>query len=104
MRGRVLTFLWSVNIMPIQFSDEATKQSVESLQRYCIEELDLELSGIQARMLVKFVLKEIAPTAYNAGVAAAEAFLRDRVADLEGTCYEPEFAYWPKAASVRRKR
>ncbi|HET8650573.1 MAG TPA: hypothetical protein VFL95_11060 [Gemmatimonadales bacterium] len=43
-------------------------------------------------------------TAYNAGVAAAESFLRDRLADLEATCYEPEFAYWPKRTSVRRKR
>jgi uncharacterized protein (DUF2164 family) len=55
-------------------------------------------------MLLKFVLAEIAPSAYNAGVAAAEAFLRDRLADLEATCYEPEFAYWPKGASVRRRR
>jgi hypothetical protein len=30
--------------------------------------------------------------------------MRDRVADLEGVCHEPEFAYWPKGPSVRRKR
>jgi len=30
-------------------------------------------------------------------------FLRDRLADLEATCYEPEFVYWPKGSSVRRK-
>lgn len=90
--------------MPIQFSDEAKKQAVESVQRYCTEELDIDLSGIQAAMLFKFILAEIAPTAYNVGVAAAEAFLRDRVADLEATCYETEFAYWPKGASVRRKK
>lgn len=90
--------------MPVEFSDEAKKQAVASLQRYCTEELDFELTGIQSTMLLNFVLKEIAPTAYNAGVAAAEAFLRDRVADLEGTCYEPEFAYWPKAAAMRRKK
>ena len=45
----------------------------------------------------------VGPSAYNAGVADAQAFLRDRVADLEGTCSEPTFAYWPKGASVRRK-
>jgi uncharacterized protein (DUF2164 family) len=90
--------------MPVEFSDQAKKQAIASLQRYCTEELELELTGIQATMLLSFVLKEIAPTAYNAGVAAAEAFLRDRVADLEGTCYEPEFAYWPKGEAVRRKR
>jgi uncharacterized protein (DUF2164 family) len=90
--------------MSIQLSDEAKKQATASLQRYCTEELDVELTGIQATMLLNFVLADIAPSAYNAGVAAAEAFLRDRLGDLEATCYEPEFAYWPKGASVRRKR
>ena len=90
--------------MSIQLSDEATKQATASLQRYCAEELDIELTGIQATMLLNFVLAEIGPSAYNAGVAAAEAFFRDRLSDMEATCYEPEFAYWPKGASVRRKR
>ena len=89
--------------MPVHLSDEAKKQAVESLRRYCAEELEMDLTGIQAAMLLNFIAAEIAPTAYNAGLAAAEAFLRDRVADLEATCYEPEFAYWPKGASVRRK-
>jgi len=90
--------------MGIQLSDEAKKQATASLQRYCTEELDVELTGIQAAMLLNFILAEIAPAAYNAGVAAAEAFLRDRLSDLEATCYEPEFAYRPKGAAVRRKR
>jgi uncharacterized protein (DUF2164 family) len=91
-------------IMAVAFSDEANKQAMASLQRYCRDDLDIELTGIQATMLLNFILAEIAPTAYNAGVAAAEAFLRDRLADLEATCYEPEFAFWPKGATVRRKR
>jgi uncharacterized protein (DUF2164 family) len=90
--------------MSVELSDEAKTQATASLQRYCTEELDVELSGIQATMLLKFILTEIAPSAYNAGVAAAEAFLRDRLADLEATCSEPEFVYWPKGTSVPRKR
>ncbi len=85
--------------MSVQLSAEATKQALASLQRYCTEELEFELNGLQARMLLNFVLKE---SAYNAGVAAAEVFLRDRVADLEGV-HEAEFAYWPVGTSVRRK-
>ena len=46
--------------MSIQLSDEARKQAVPSLQRYYVEELDVELSGIQATMLLNFVLAEIA--------------------------------------------
>jgi uncharacterized protein (DUF2164 family) len=44
-----------------------------------VEELDIELTGIQATMLLNFVLAEIAPSAYNAGVAAAEAFFQGSV-------------------------
>ena len=90
--------------MTIQLSDEAKKQATASLQRYCTEELELELSGVQATALLNFILAEIAPSAYNAGIAAAEAFLRDRLGDVEPSCAEPEFVYWPKGASVRRKR
>lgn len=89
--------------MPIELSRDAEKQALSSLRRFCAEELEADISELQARQLLKFVLQEIAPTAYNAGVAAAEAYLRDRVADLDGVCQVPEFTYWPKGTSVRRK-
>lgn len=89
--------------MPVELSPDAQKQALTSLRRFCVEELEVELNELQSRQLLKFVLAEIAPSAYNAGVAAAEAYLRDRLADLEGVCHEPEFAYWPKGTSVRRK-
>jgi len=41
-----------------------------SLRRYCTDELEIELSDVQIAMLLRFVLKEIAPSAYN-GLAAA---------------------------------
>ena len=89
--------------MTVDLSPDDRKQALASLRRFCADELEMELNELQAGRLLKFVLQEIAPSAYNAGVAAAEAYLRDRVADLEGVCHLPEFAYWPKGASVRRK-
>ena len=89
--------------MEIELSPETEKQALTSLRRYCSEELEVDIGELQARQLLKYVLQEIAPTAFNAGVAAAETYLRDRVADLEGVCHIPEFAYWPKGTSVRRK-
>jgi uncharacterized protein (DUF2164 family) len=89
--------------MTVDLSPDDRKQALASLRRFCADELEMELNELQAGQLLKFVLQEIAPSAYNAGVAAAEAYLRDRVADLEGVCHLPEFAYWPKGASVRRK-
>ena len=89
--------------MTIELSADAEKQALASVRRFFDEELEVEIGDVQARQLLKFFLQEIAPTAYNAGVAAAETYLRDRVADVEGVCSVPEFAYWPKGSSVRRK-
>lgn len=89
--------------MPLTLPDEQQKQALASLGRYATEELDAELSDIQLRGLLAFVLKEIAPSAYNAGIVDAQAFLTDRLADLDATCHEPEFTYWPKGSVVRRK-
>lgn len=88
--------------MPVPLPPEASAQALASLRRFCSDELDLEVSDIQVRMLLDFFLKELAPSAYNAGIHAAEAFLRDRVADLAAV-QEPEFTFWPKGSSVRRK-
>jgi uncharacterized protein (DUF2164 family) len=87
----------------VELSPEDQKQALASLRRYCAAELDDEISDIQAIGLLKFFLAEIAPSVYNRGVVDAQTFLRDRLADLEATCYEPEFTYWPKASATRRK-
>jgi uncharacterized protein (DUF2164 family) len=90
--------------MAVTLNDEAKKQALASITRFCTDELELEANTVQSTLLLKFFLTELGPTIYNTGVADAQAFLRDRLADLEATCYEPEFVYWPKASSVRRKR
>ena len=89
--------------MGIELSSEVRKQALSSIRRYCVENLELEANDIHAIGLLDYFLKELAPIAYNAGVADAQAYLRDRLTDLEGSCYEPPFAYWPKSGTVRRK-
>lgn len=90
--------------MAVTFSAEEQQQALASISRFCDAELELEVSGVQAGLLLKFFLAEIAPSVYNRGVSDSQAFLRDRLADLEASCYEPEFAYWPKSSAVQRKR
>jgi uncharacterized protein (DUF2164 family) len=51
--------------------------------------------------MLEFILKEIGPSIYNGAIADAQTFFRDRVADLDGACTAPEFAYWP-SSTVRR--
>lgn len=90
--------------MPIELPPDARKQALASLRRYCNEQLDLEMAegDLQAVGLLDFFLKEIAPAVYNGAVTDAQVYFRERVADLEGACYQPEFGYWPKAP-IRRK-
>jgi uncharacterized protein (DUF2164 family) len=88
----------------VNLTAEARKQALASLRRYCRQELDLELDEGDLRMigLLDFMLKEIGPSIYNGAVADAGGFLHARLADLEATKFEPEFAYWPKSP-IRRK-
>jgi uncharacterized protein (DUF2164 family) len=89
--------------MAIILTAENKKQALASIKRYCAEAFELDIGDLKAGSLLDFFLKEIGPSVYNAAIADAQVYLRDRVADLEGTCYEAEFAYWPRASSVRRK-
>ena len=89
--------------MPVALSDDTTEKALASIRRYSAEHLDQEMGELQARLLLEFFLKEIAPSVYNAAIADAQTYLRDRVADLEGACYAPEFGYWPKGTSRRSR-
>lgn len=80
--------------MSIELTKEEVAAVIPSLQRYAREELETELSEMRAKFLLEYILKEVGPFAYNRGVADAEAYLRARVEDLPGTCFEPALTYW----------
>lgn len=82
--------------MAIEVSKEAKQRFVESIRRYFAEEMDEEIGDLKASLLLDFCLKEVAPTVYNIAIADAQAYLQDKVADVEGSCYEQEFGYWKK--------
>ena len=87
--------------MPITLSDETRDRAIASIRRYVAEELDQEIGDLKARLILEFFIKEIGASVYNAAIADAQTYLRDRVADLESVCYAPEFAYWPKSTGRR---
>jgi uncharacterized protein (DUF2164 family) len=90
--------------MPITLEKESTAKALSSLRRYCAEEFDLELRELPAQLFLEFILKEIGPSIYNAALGDAQSFLRDRVADLEDACHEPEFPYWDRSGGKRGAR
>ncbi len=81
--------------MPIQLPPDARKQSLASIRRYFAETWEQDIGDLKAGLLLDYILAEIGPSIYNKAIGDAQVYLRDRVADLEGACYEKEFTYWP---------
>jgi uncharacterized protein (DUF2164 family) len=82
--------------MPIELNKQETKEVLASLHKYFGEEFEEELSELRAKFLLDYILKEIAPFAYNRGVKDAEMFFRGKLEDLSGTCFEDGLTYWSK--------
>lgn len=88
--------------MPITLPPDTTKQLLASIKRYLSEQLDEEAGDLKAAMFLEFCLKEIGPSIYNRAIADAQGFFQERVADLDGVCFEQEFAYWTPPAKPKR--
>ena len=82
--------------MAIQLPPDTSKRLRVSIQRYVREELDQEIGDLKADLLLDYVLKEIGPSIYNQAIADAQTYFGQRVADLEGACYERELGYWKR--------
>jgi len=82
--------------MTIRLSKEIEQQATASIQRFFSEHLEQDIGDLKASLLLDFFLRELGPSAYNRGVADAQTRMQGHVADLDGTCHEPEFTYWDK--------
>ncbi len=82
------------NILAISLTKEAKKQAIQSIKKYIAENFEEEIGDLKADLLLDFFLKEIGPTIYNHAISDAQAYLQDKVVDLDGSCYETEFGYW----------
>jgi uncharacterized protein (DUF2164 family) len=86
--------------MAIELTPQETDGAIHSLKKYFAEESGESLGDLRARLLLDYLLHEIAPLAYNRGVQDAEKFFRRHLEDLSATCFEPPFTYW----SAKKKR
>jgi uncharacterized protein (DUF2164 family) len=53
-------------LMAVRLSEDATKEAIASIRRYCGEHLEVEIGDLQAGSLLGYFLKELAPSVYNA--------------------------------------
>ncbi len=82
--------------MTIDLAPETRQRLLRSIQRYFKEQLEEEVGELKSSLLLDYVLREIGPTIYNQAIADAQAYLNERVADLDGVLYRPEFGYWKR--------
>lgn len=90
--------------MTPSFSKEQKAGIVSSIQRFFAENLDSDLSELQAGFLLEYVMREIAPYAYNQGVEDAQKHFTKASEDLSGICFQQALTYWdsPKGATRRK--
>lgn len=69
----------------IAFAPEDKAGLVEALRAYCNDELEAEVSGLQAGFFLDWIAREMGPAFYNQGVLDAKAVLDDRLEEaLDG--------------------
>ena len=82
--------------MMIDISKDIEQRLIESIKQYYEEYMDNEIGDLKARLLLDFCLKEIGPSIYNKAIADAQTIMHEKVDDLDGSCYQPEFSFWKK--------
>jgi uncharacterized protein (DUF2164 family) len=82
--------------MAIKLSKETLKALNESVKRFFAEHMDEEIGDLKASLVLDFCVQEVGPSIYNQAIADAQAHMQERVTDLDGSCFEPEFTYWKK--------
>ncbi len=78
---------------------ETRQRAIISIRSFVTSELELDLSDLQATLLLDHLLADIGPAIYNQAAADARRFVEDRAADLEAALQKAEFP-----VSGRRRR
>ena len=79
--------------MRIRLSRERREVILTSIRQFFTEELDREVSRFQAESILDFFVRELGAPVYNQAVKDAQAYIQEKMLDLEGELYEPEEPY-----------
>lgn len=82
--------------MAITLQQDVEQRLLASIQRYCAEHMDQQVGTLKAKLLLDFCLREIGPSVYNQAIVDAQQEMQQKIAEIDATCYETEFAYWKK--------
>jgi uncharacterized protein (DUF2164 family) len=89
--------------MAITLTADVRKQALASIKQYISVNLEQDIGDLQATLLLDYILTEIAPSVYNQAIQDAQRYFQERASDLEGVCFEREFAYWSERTGRPRR-
>ena len=90
--------------MIIEIPKQTRAEAITSIQRYFQENMPEPIGDMAAGLLLNYFVEEIGPAIYNQAITDAQARIQQRLSDLEGELYAPEFQYWPKIDQKRKNR
>jgi len=90
--------------MDTPLSKDQKAEIVSSLRRYFTENLERDLSEMQAGFLLDYFTNEIAPFAYNKGVEDAQKYFLRMTEDLPGTCFQEPLTHWKSRKGTARRQ
>ncbi|WP_374471444.1 DUF2164 domain-containing protein [Phenylobacterium sp.] len=74
----------------IELEKPVREALTRALSRYLKDELDVEIGGMDAQLLLDFLSETLGPHYYNQGLADAQAILRSRLEQIAEAIYEIE--------------
>ncbi len=74
----------------IEFTLQQKEQLTQALQKYCSDELDIELEQFDALFLLEFVTNKIGPVFYNKGLFDAQSVFERKILDIADELYQIE--------------
>jgi uncharacterized protein (DUF2164 family) len=89
--------------MDLKLSKDVETSLIASIKRYVSENFDIDIGDLKSSLFLQFCLDEIAPFAYNQAIQDAQAYMQERVMDLENACYAPECSYWTRRETKKAR-
>ena len=76
--------------MEIKLSEDRLKIITGEVQSYFRNEHEEIIGELKAEMLIEFFIQKLGPKIYNQAIDDANAFIHDKLIDLDGILYIPE--------------
>lgn len=71
----------------IELADRDKQDARDALRHYFDQELDQDIGDLKAELLLGFILEKIGPTIYNRAIEDAQAYLQEKVLDMEAVLH-----------------